>query len=422
MLKIGTAEFPLNGKYTLNADITLPPPAQASSFASGYVLAAALSEGESEGWTPIAGDFRGIFDGNGKTITITNGSGGLFYSLKGAYVKNLTIRVTATVTSDNAALAGGIARYAEYATIENCQAVVDFDVTGHNHNSSAGGIVGTMIKSTKIRNCTASGRIELKTGKNEGLMIYAGGIAGYSGTAENGSGASGCVISGSRWTAGTVSAQGGYPYAGGVVGYNYAGAKVTECSAAGTVTATGENLPYSGGIAGYNSRRTKSKSPSGSLIENCRSDAVVKAVSTSKAALAGGIAGANAAGAEIRGCSAYGAVSATVNGSSTDDIGGTLGVLPAANAGGIAGAQYVNDVQDGNNGPPVIANCHAVNPSITGTDTGTGASWNIYRIAGAGSGSDDTGVYENNTANSKMTLTPPRSPVNEPNGKDGADK
>jgi hypothetical protein len=275
--------------------------------------------------------------------------------------------------------------------------------------------------------CTATGSVTLNTGANEGLMIYAGGIAGYSGTATAGSGASGCLIVKSRWTSGAVSAAGGYPYAGGIVGYNYTGARIAECSSTGTaVTATGDNLPYAGGVAGYNSGYVKDTAIV-SVIENCYSTAAVTATSamstTSGAALAGGIAGSNAKGALISACYATGAVTAKVKGDSGANTGGSLGPLAAASAGGIAGAQYYAE----SNIFPVITNCAALNGSLTGEDSASGAVWNIYRIAGAGAAGYDVGIWRNNIANSGMTLTTgaaTRTPTGDdktPNGKDGAD-
>jgi hypothetical protein len=269
---------------------------------------------------------------------------------------------------------------------------------------------------TTVRGCAASGKVALSSGMDAGLMVYAGGVVGYSGTQTAGSGVSGCVITGSRWVGetSTVSASGGYPYAGGVVGYNYTGARVARCSAAGTVTATGGNLPYAGGVAGYNSGYVEGTAVV-SLIEDCFSTATVKAVSSSKAALAGGIVGANAKRARVLRCYARGAVTAQVTGSGASDLGGSIGVMVAANAGGIAGAQYVEQ-------NPSIEQCAALNVSVTGADSDAGAVWNVYRIAGAGAAGSDTGLFVNNIAYMGMAVT--NHAANEyktGDGKDGAD-
>jgi hypothetical protein len=397
--KIGkTSAYPLNGVYTLTADI-------------------AVSD-----WTPIgtsAKPFKGTFDGGGKTITINSTKGGLFAFTSGATIKNLIVAGAITVTgaSGTGVQVGGIAGNTELTTIENCASSVNIDATGHAHNSSAGGIAGFMKNYSTISTCTASGNVTLQTGESIGLMVYAGGIAGYSGTGLAGAGASGCFVTQSSYSGGTVSAQGGYPYAGGIVGYNYTGAGISECYSSGTVTATGSNLPYSGGIAGYNSGYVQNTAII-SVIENCYSTAEVTAESQSKSALAGGIAGANAKGAVISKCYATGAVTSKVTGTSEAGNGGTLGPMLAASGGGIAGAQYYQE----NNILPVIEKCAALNTALTGADATSGAAWNIYRIAGAGDGGYDVGVWRNNIANNSMTVTNAGTPADKTaNGKDGAD-
>ncbi|MDR0685476.1 MAG: hypothetical protein LBF83_10165, partial [Spirochaetaceae bacterium] len=388
-----------------------------------YKLTADISV---NGWTPLGtsnAPFTGAFDGDNHTITFDNAAGGLFAYTKAATVWNLKIAGTITVTSETGAVkVGGISGNAEWTHITGCDSSVNITAVGNEHNSSAGGIVGFMRDRSMIRSCTASGNVTLNSNE-AGLMVYAGGIAGYSGTGTYGAGASGCLITGSRWTGGLVSAVSGYPYAGGVVGYNYTGAHVTQCGAAGTVRAWGANLPYAGGVSGYNSGYV-SGTAIVATIENCYSTAAVNAVSTSKAALAGGIAGANAKHALISKCYATGAVTAAVAGNGTSKIGGSLGVKIAANAGGIAGAQYYSENPIGI--PNATINfCAALNASITGADSAAGAEWNIYRISGEGADGDNGGKWTANIAWSDLPVTrgdaPPYFADSDANGKDGAD-
>jgi hypothetical protein len=397
LAKIGkNSGYPLNGVYKLTGNITT-----------------------ATGWQPLGGskNFSGAFYGMNNTITVTGG-GGIFASLKKATVYNIKVVITATASEGHV---GGIANSAESSLIDGCEVAVTLSLAASGHNASAGGIVGYMTNNVTVSNCTASGTVTLTSGMGAGLMVYAGGIAGYSGTGFAGTGESYCRIEKSRWTGSAVTATGGYPYAGGVVGYNYTGATVAQCSSEGAVTATGGNLPYAGGVAGYNSRVGKdTKTPA--TIENCYSTAAVAAVSTSKIALAGGIAGANAAGASISKCYATGAVAVTVSGSGTSNTGGSTGVMIAANAGGIAGAQYVSD--EGIR--PAIAACAALNTAITGTASPSGSeAWNIYRIAGAGApAGEDTGVFKGNIAWSGMAITPARATgswAKTADGKDGED-
>ena len=367
-----------------------------------YKLTADISV---NGWTPLGtvdAPFTGAFDGNNHTITFDNAAGGLFAYTKAATVWNLKIAGTITVTSETGAVkVGGISGNAEWTHITGCDSSVNITAAGNEHNSSAGGIVGFMRDRSMISSCTASGNVTLNSNK-AGLMVYAGGIAGYSGTGTYGAGASGCLITGSRRTGGLVNAVGGYPYSGGVVGYNYTGAHVTQCGAAGTVRAWGANLPYAGGVAGYNSGYV-SNTAIVATIENCYSTAAVNAVSTSKAALAGGIAGANAKHALISKCYATGAVTASVAGNGISNIGGSLGVKIAANAGGIAGAQYYSESTAIPNA--MISACAALNASITGADSAAGAEWNIYRISGEGADGDNSGTLSGNMASSAMVIT-----------------
>jgi hypothetical protein len=262
LAKIGVdPDWPMDGAYTLGADITLTD------------------------WEPLGAytnKFSGTFDGGNHTITIENGRGGLFAYASGAMIKNLKVAGTITVTEEGALQIGGVAGNIEGTIIENCASSIVIDAVGHGHNSAAAGIVGFMRDNSTVRSCSATGSVSLKTGPGEGLMIYAGGVAGYSGTGTAGEGSSGCLIVRSSWTGGAVYAEAGYPYAGGVVGYNYTGAKTVECFSAGSVTAKGENLPYAGGITGYNSGYVQDAIPptppvTVAVIENCYSTVRVSA-------------------------------------------------------------------------------------------------------------------------------------------------
>jgi hypothetical protein len=400
LAKIGKdGAYPLNRYYELTENITVTD------------------------WSPIGSGtpFSGALDGRNHTITVT-GTGGIFSNTKNANIWNLKVAGTITATSEagTAVTVGGITGNADWTHITNCQSTASITATGHGHNSSAGGIAGNMRNNSMVYASAASGNVTLTSGETTGLMIYAGGLVGYSGTGLVGTGASGCLVTQSRWSGGTVSTEGGYPYSGGIVGYNYTGARISECYSAGTVSAKGGNLPYAGGVAGYNSGFVQNTAVV-SVIENCYSTAAVTAESESRAALAGGIAGANAKGALISKCYATGTVTAKVTGTSGAGNGGTLGPKAAASGGGIAGAQYYAE----QNIFPVIEKCAALNTALTGTDAATGAVWNIYRIAGAGDGEFNVGVWQNNIANSAMTITLANSGTHTDDkgasGKDGAD-
>jgi hypothetical protein len=394
LAKIGKDNaYPPDGEYTLAEDITL------------------------EDWSPIgtsSAPFTGTFNGGGHTITIsaissdTGNSAGIFGFTRDASIRNLKVAGTITKIGTGSVFVGGIVGNAENTGISFCTSSIDIAAEAHGYNSSAGGIAGFLRDNSTIANCSASGNIRLFGENNEPMIFHAGGIAGYqgSGGVAEGDSNSGCVISRCSFT-GTVSTAGKYPYAGGIAGYNYAGSVIRECYATGgTVVATGENLPYAGGISGYNSQTSANPA----LIENCWSDITVSAVATSKQALAGGISGSNAAGAAISKCYSLGSVTAKVDGSSEADSGGSLGVPAAANAGGIAGAQYF--------GEPSIQNCAALNTAVRGEDSGAGAAYNVHRIAGTEPGGSS--VWAANIASVK-TLTAGGSVVTPVSASDGHD-
>lgn len=404
LAKIGADEdYLLSGAYRLTADI---------------IVANWMPKGTS------TRPFTGTFNGDNRTITFTGASGGLFAYTKNAKIQKVKVAGTihAEASGNKPVVVGGIVGSADNTTIENCESGAALTAVGRGYNTSAGGIAGTMTNKSKVTNCRATGGVTLTVPQDAGsdIMLYAGGIAGYSGTGAAGSGSSGCVIEASRWEGGEVSAAGPYAYAGGICGYNYTGAVIRRCFSVGTVKAYGRGLPYAGGIAGYNSRNVGQTAEARALIENCYSTAAVTAESESKAALAGGITGANAAGALVASCYARGAVTAKVKGDSAAGTGGSLGVPAAANAGGIAGAQYF---AGNGNVQPRIERCAALNTAIAGADTGTGAAFNVYRIAGTGA--DSQPEWAQNIAYSGIPLTQDGAPLNASDktasGKDGAD-
>jgi hypothetical protein len=371
----------------------------------GYPLDAQYSLGANldlTDWTPIGTadePFAGTFDGNGKTLAIT-GSGGLFGFSEGAVIRNLTVEGVINASR----VAGGIVGSGTDTNISFCVSKADIAVEALGFNASAGGIAGILSGNSAIADCHATGNITLQQESDQQALMHAGGIAGYQGILGKIEGSSGCVILRCYFT-GNVTAEGNFPYAGGIAGYNYLGARICESYATGgSVTAIGNNLPYAGGVSGYNS--------GSALIENCYSDMTVSAEARSKQAQAGGIAGANASGAAISKCYSLGAVVATVDGNGSVEMGGSIGVASKASAGGIAGAQYF--------GAPSLKNCAALNTKIEGKDSGSGAAYNVHRIAGPGEGGEP--AWEANIAWADLFAGEVAlDPVPEPNGYDGAD-
>ncbi|MDR1899953.1 MAG: hypothetical protein LBQ55_08105 [Treponema sp.] len=431
LAKIGAdAAYPLNGNYTLTANLTLAD------------------------WTPIGTDtspFTGTFDGGGHTVTIT-GIGaaavqaspyiGLFGYVKNGTVRRVKLSGTMNVSRDSAAasalFAGGIAGYLEnsslldissdmvmnaesvrgfvYAgglagfgrnlTITRCTGTGVVSAAGRGHNSSAGGIAGYLAQSA-VSDCRAAGNISLQAGDASDpsgdsylYMIYAGGLAGYTGDKSRTERSS---------ASGAVYAKAPYPYAGGLVGYNYGdpsgaveGSVVAACYAAGGVTAesTKNGLPYAGGLAGYNSR--------GARLEDSYATGAVKAQTDSKSAWAGGIAGSCAASAVISRCYARGKVEALTGsyGLAAPQPGAGDGAL----AGGIAGYVYFS-------ADTIVENCAALNSRLAAS--GGGTPWGVHRIAGRIDASPPQIL--NNIGSTAISYTAAPSADAAPNGLDGAD-
>lgn len=131
-------------------------------------------------WQPVSGYFRGVFDGNNKTINNMklNASAkeycGFFEIIEGGTVKNLRFD-NAKITCNNTYELGniGIIVGLNYGTITNC--IVSGTITANNgYNCNIGGICGSAY-SGYINNCTSTVNI---TG--------AGNIGGIAGLATTG--------------------------------------------------------------------------------------------------------------------------------------------------------------------------------------------------------------------------------------------
>ncbi|MDR2136005.1 MAG: hypothetical protein LBO76_05250, partial [Treponema sp.] len=330
--------------------------------------------------------------------------GGIVGCVKSSRISNSTSAVSLDFSSaaepDIAGNAGGIAGYgADGTVITNCSATGSVQVASRGFQSGAGGIVGYITgAASEVSRCSASGNITMI-----GLyqQEFAGGIAGYSGGKSK--------IFQCRYTGGTVQDIGPaneYPYAGGISGHNYGGAVIEECYSSGTIRAEGL-LPYAGGIAGYTSAQA-------AAIKNSYSSMTVLAVSRGRTALAGGITAATANTGKTSKCYATATVSVDVSGGG--GAGEGLGVAAGANAGGISGSIYYGENS-------TVEYCVALNPSVTGSDSSGGADFNVYRLAGEGTGG--TNVRTHNYAWSGMALKAGGNTVSPsdtgPNARDGAD-
>ena len=150
-----------------------------NTYANKNVVLTADLDLADEAWTAIGatGSFKGIFDGNGHSISGLKVSGdgvvGLFGTLNGT-VKNLTVIAPELdgASAGTGAIAGKIFKV---GLIDNCT-VIDPVIVGEHY---AGGIVGYAYGS--VTNCTVEGgSIDITTGAPEdGDKV--GGIVGYVG-------------------------------------------------------------------------------------------------------------------------------------------------------------------------------------------------------------------------------------------------
>jgi hypothetical protein len=343
-------------------------------------------------------------------------SGGVAGYLKNGRIIDSASSVAVESEGQSGVYSGGILGYgAGTLSISGCVSTGAVTVRAGTHNSSAGGIIGYILgtNNSTVSRCDASGNISLTTapGREDSLlMFYCGGVVGYAGngTADMGDvERTGAVIEQCRYLAGEVYCENAYPYAGGVIGYNYTGSEVRESSSAANVTvkAKGSRLPYAGGVAGYISGAAK-------VLDSYSRATVIAEAPGSQQALAGGIAGATAKPSLLSRCYATGAVAARINGAGTDDMGGSLGVRSGANAGGISGSLYF--------ATPKVEKSAALNASVSGIDIASGGTFYVYRIGGL-SDLEGSPAVENNIAWREMPVTGGTLSAKGANNEDGED-
>jgi hypothetical protein len=210
---------------------------------------------ETSDWTPIADTttvaFKGVFDGNGKTIKGMNINfsyvkhdrnpylkyGGLFGNIEGAEIKNLGVNWTVlfqTPYSGDLYL-GGIAGYGS-GTITNCNST-GF-IKGYAQGFAyVGGILGN--GTATITNCYSTGDISASSWGSSGACGYAGGILGKGTT----------TITNCHHDSGTLGNEvyRSMPeYAGGIAGHITG--TISNCYSTGAI---GYSMKCGGGIAGY---------------------------------------------------------------------------------------------------------------------------------------------------------------------------
>ncbi len=276
-------------------------------------------------WTPIAYDesdaFKGTFDGNGYSITnmtINNGvSGsinllrGLFGSLDGATVKNLTVSGSITGAAGNTC--GGLAALATGAShITDC--TVNVDIT--NKSTTTGGVVGKITGASEDSSANTTSSTELDAsetageGTNGALIASCRVNAAISADGSSNTGVGGivgeanyasitnCFMQGSvQSNTGNTTSKNNV---GGIVGRGTA-ITISGCvnTAAVSSTITSSNL---GGIVGYIDATSQNKI---SFVSSCVNQGTI----SGSAAYAAGIAGDVQGGCTIENCASVASVS-----------------------------------------------------------------------------------------------------------------
>lgn len=274
--------------------------ADVAEYVSAYYQLTADINLNSIAWTPIGAQtsFKGVFDGNGKTISnlsVTSGdNAGLFGMINSATIKNLT--VSGVIDAGNSAgMIVGRTESKDHTSnnlILNCKA--EGSVSGGN---DIGGIIGFVTRATEIKNCVNKASVKASTTGNS----FAGGIVG-----DNNGGmivVEGCDNYGKVEAAGT--------FVGGIIGLvrKVDGNVLKDCKNFADVT--GKETGSVGGIVGC-ARVT---------VENCYTlnTATVNGTAASAMSLIGNytgdkaVDGASTVGALIGQCDMNGGASEPTN-------------------------------------------------------------------------------------------------------------
>ena len=336
-----------------------------------------------EEWTPIGYYdsyskcvyYGGTFDGCGKTISGLSIHSdkqyrALFGYLKGAVVKNLTVKGVVEVSPSSSAYAAGIVAYGSPVTISNCINDVNVisttkgyaggiaaatysgsSIIGCMNNGTisacgdfAGGIVGTATGGTTIKNCFNNGSIE-NTGKPSSYAYSTGGIAG-------GISGSSTAVSSIAMCGNTGDVTSTLKRTGGIVGS--LGGNVEKCFNTGKITGT-----YGvGGIAGdsaYNASTVVSCYNTGTVTGNTPTAEFSDSNTKGIGGIIGGVA-SNTYKASLSGC--YNAGTVMLNTGLTDVLSG--GIVGDSSGKNYSGAETTGLV--------TADNCYYLNSSAVQGD------------------------------------------------------
>lgn len=240
-------------------------------------------ESPSQGWQPVGNSsaaFKGILDGNGKTISglwINRSNSdyvGFFGCTNGATIKDLTLNCNSV---KGKTYVGTLSAHSTSTNVSGC--TLSGSITGESY---VGGCIG-WGKSNTIS--SVSSTIDVTSSGD-----YAGGIIGYIEEKDN-------SIVDSRVVCNKIS---GINYVGGICGYSYSyyNPQFTKCHVESNVNGS----DYVGGMLGYGGNYGPPDMTSCSFIGNVNGTSFV-----------GGICGRYVGDATMKGCYAHANVSALGN-------------------------------------------------------------------------------------------------------------
>ena len=261
-------------------------------------------------WTPIGkytddgnnSPYTGTFNGQGHTIkglyvNLPDVAVGLFGSLNGAAVRNLTVDGYVQGRNTVGGIAGKArANIAVPSTIENCRNnchVVSEYGTGGGSYRWAGGIVG-LAADTTIAGCANTGVVEARGSYNNS---YASEVAGIVGILYENVTVKNCYNTGEIKVTGDILRVG---IAGGIVGSNTLGDNTaSDCYNLGAVTVsyTGNSSDYTAGVGGIMGYISKSDT----TISNCYSVGKLTSATGTGTSYIGGVVG-RAANGTVESC------------------------------------------------------------------------------------------------------------------------
>ena len=410
--------------------------------------------GGSNQWVRNGTEFKGIFDGQGHTISKMNAYcgyredlAGLFLKANGAKIRNLKFDNCFVGTKD-----GGYGKDTWYGKYGLCVGnVVTSKVTLSNITVTSsrvsgrtriGGLVGEAETSIEFTNCNVSCRVtgvRLSGNGSKSLTYWSG---GYVGRVSGDFTATNCTYSNATH-GGETSGVVGRKQSGGLVGYleNGTNVRVENCHNTATISNTGDSPICSGGLFGevkattiqfINCSNSGAVSCNGNycggFVGYSEGSITISGKLSSQAYTNSGVITSynNCVGGLIGQAQTVSLTNCTNNGSvtGTDRVGGLLGngtvkltISQCNNNGTINGQQYVG----GLNGATECSNAISITDSINNGNI-SGGHKHIGGIAGILSSGNDAGIIIKNCSNTAQSFTAKNENVGGILGKNNSDK